>query len=122
MKGTVLAAGSTNNYRQLWTRSWDNFLENRASGFVLCSEGKNLWLGRVNSEGDRDQKWKLDLKGVVIHKTSNMVLTWLRPGTIGLRQFGKTDQTNIFRKNKHIIKCKFGSKCRNKNKRRFDHN
>ena len=76
--GYVRLGDWTGRDNQLWTRSWDNCLENKSNGMVLVpgidpSKGP-LAMGNVNAMGDRNQKWKLDKNGRLSHKSSNMFI------------------------------------------------
>jgi len=71
---------------QLWTRTWDNCLENKASGNVMCAEGNSVVMEGVDAEGDRNQKWKLDNGNRLLHKASNRVMTVVEDG-VELRKF-----------------------------------
>jgi len=61
---------------QLWSRTWDNCLENKASGHVLTvEEGRdNVDLKPVEAIGDSRQKWRLDHRGRMLHKASKLLL------------------------------------------------
>ena len=56
---------------QLWTRSWDGCVENKADGMVLdeMESGRIVVAKRV--PGKRSQKWKVDKAGRLINKCSH---------------------------------------------------
>ena len=73
--------------KQLWTRSWDNWLENKRDGRVLTVMEEDLVEMRppmeirrdlANSNADsqmaKNQKWKLDKRGRLVHKATNRTL------------------------------------------------
>ena len=61
---------------QLWTRTWDNCLENKATGLVITADQSDrLTLEPVDASGDKAQKWKLDKQKRLLSKISNKVLT-----------------------------------------------
>jgi len=61
---------------QLWSRTWDNCLENKKTGQVLSSpDGHSLEMTEVDQEGNKKQKWRLNEKGRMIHKASARLLS-----------------------------------------------
>ncbi|XP_023322799.1 uncharacterized protein LOC111697135 [Eurytemora carolleeae] len=73
--GQVYLTEWNGSAEQQWSRTWDNCLEQKASGLVLTLDGGSLILDEVNPQTDSRQKWRLDGKGRFVHKSSNMVLT-----------------------------------------------
>jgi len=63
--------------RQLWSRTWDNCLENKETGEVLTfsSQDQLPSLRPVNVIGDKSQKWRLDGQSRFQHKQSNLFLS-----------------------------------------------
>jgi len=79
---------------QLWSRTWDNCLENKATGKVLVSDGKGLWLENVDAAGCREQRWRVDGKGRMVHKASNQLLALVQNGggRVEMRSFREADR------------------------------
>jgi len=92
--GKVGAGDWTGADNQLWTRTWDNCLENKASGCVMTVEdGSNVPLLKcVNAAGDKIQKWRLDPKGRMLNKASNLVLCYNGNGVVALKRWGEGDR------------------------------
>ena len=88
----VQAADWSGADQQLWTRTWDNCLENKASGQVLCCDGEAVWMAEVEAGGDRRQKWKLDGKGRMGHKGSGMQLSCERQGRVEVVPYMQSDR------------------------------
>jgi len=77
--GEIWLSDWTGEEEQQWSRTWDNCLENKATGMVLTlgdehGEGNGLSLTPVNMQIDRRQKWRLDGKGRFVHKSSSQVM------------------------------------------------
>ena len=85
---------SAKRYLSTWTRTWDNCLENKASGCVMTVEdGSNVPLLKcVNAAGDKIQKWRLDPKGRMLNKASNLVLCYNGNGVVALKRWGEGDR------------------------------
>uniref|UniRef100_A0A7M5X565 Ricin B lectin domain-containing protein n=1 Tax=Clytia hemisphaerica TaxID=252671 RepID=A0A7M5X565_9CNID len=69
----------TGRDNQLWTRTWDNCLENKGNGLVLVpgddySLDSPLMVEPVDAAGEKNQKWRLDNRGRFLHKDSNEYL------------------------------------------------
>jgi len=79
---------------QLWSRTWDNCLENKATGKVLVSDGEGLWLENVDAAGCREQRWRVDGKGRMVHKASNQLLALVQNGggRVEMRSFREADR------------------------------
>jgi len=79
---------------QLWSRTWDNCLENKATGKVLTAhEGSDeVTLTPVEAAGDKSQKWRLDPKGRFVHKASNRVLSVVGRDEIRLKHWNQGDR------------------------------
>jgi len=75
--GAVSLTHWTGRDRQLWSRTWDNCLENKETGEVLTvtSQATVPTLAPVNVIGDKSQKWRLDGKNRFLHKQSNLFLS-----------------------------------------------
>jgi len=72
---------------QQWSRTWDNCLENKATGLVLTLAGDALVMEEVNPQIDRRQKWKLDNSRKFLHKASNRILVAGESTGRGLERF-----------------------------------
>lgn len=79
---------------QLWSRTWDNCLENKATGKVLVSDGEGLWMEEVDAAGNREQRWRVDGKGRMVHKASNRLLALEQRGggRVEMRLFREADR------------------------------
>jgi len=79
---------------QLWSRTWDNCLENKATGKVLTAhEGSDeVTLTPVEAAGDKSQKWRLDPKGRFVHKASNRVVSVVGRDEIRLKSWNEGDR------------------------------
>ena len=66
----------TGRDNQLWSRTWDNCLENKASGRALTWDGHRglPYLKHVRQLGSDEQKWTLDRQGRFKHKQTNNYL------------------------------------------------
>ena len=91
-RGEVGVADWSGGVEQLWSRTWDNCLENKATGEVLCGGGEEVSLGEVEAAGSRSQKWRLDKRGRLVHKASEMLLKLHREGRVGLASYGAADR------------------------------
>lgn len=89
---SVQAADWSGFENQLWSRTWDNCLENKATGKVLVSDGEGLWLEEVDAAGNREQRWRVDGKGRMVHKASNQLLALLPRGRVEMRSFREADR------------------------------
>ena len=83
------AADWTGRDNQLWSRSWDNCLENKQTGQVLHFDGERLGMVEVAGAGSREQRWRLTDKGRLVHKASGKLLCLEdeERGRLGLRPF-----------------------------------
>ena len=88
-QGRVRAADWTGRDNQLWSRSWDNCLENKQTGQVLHFDGERLGMVEVAGAGSREQRWRLTDKGRLVHKASGKLLCLEdeERGRLGLRPF-----------------------------------
>jgi len=93
-RGNVSAGDWNGKDDQLWTRTWDNCLENKATGEVMTvEEGSNVpALKEVEAAGDKKQKWRLDPKGRFLHKASNQVLCYEGNGKVSLKGWSQGDR------------------------------
>jgi len=93
-RGRVGAGEWSGGDQQLWTRTWDNCLENKATGEVMTVEdGSNMpVLKQVEAAGDKNQKWRLDPKGRFLHKSSNRVLGYEGSGVVRLNGWTQGDR------------------------------
>jgi len=93
-RGRVGAGEWSGQDNQLWTRTWDNCLENKASGYVMTVEdGSNVpVLMEVEASGDKKQKWRLDPKGRFLHKASNLVLCYEGDDIVVLKGWKQGDR------------------------------
>jgi len=74
-RGRIYLAEYSGADRQLWSRTWDNCLENKDTGETLTSVGDDaVTLQEVNMQLDRRQKWRIDGKGRFVHKATSRVL------------------------------------------------
>merc|ERR1712080_257176 len=90
--GKVRMADWTGRDNQLWTRSWDQCLENKETGQVLSFDGTQLRIEDVDGAGDMDQKWKRDGKGRVVHKGSGRLLAIHSDGRVGMKTFEEANR------------------------------
>ena len=74
--GEIALVDWTGRDNQLWSRTWDNCLENKASGRALTWDGHSdlPWLEPVNQLGLKEQKWRLDRYERLVHKQTNNFL------------------------------------------------
>jgi len=79
---------------QLWSRTWDNCLENKATGEVLTVDNNSMRiiLQPVDAGGDKNQKWRLDPKGRFFHKLTNRILSCDRGEILVLKTFSEADR------------------------------
>jgi len=79
---------------QLWSRTWDNCLENKATGKVMVSDGHDLWLEEVDAAGKKEQRWRVDGKGRMVHKASNKLLALVQRhgGQVEMKSFREADR------------------------------
>ena len=91
---------------QLWTRTWDNCLENKATGLVITLDQSDmLTLEPVDVSGNKAQKWKLDKQRRLLSKFSNKVLTVIED-QVKLRRFmGRDSDRWNFRCMDNTRKC-----------------
>ena len=76
---------------QLWSRTWDCCLENKATGEVLTfNEDTGVVLDPVNQLGDRGQKWRQDGQKRFLHKQSGKFLCAMTQsdGSLGVTMRG----------------------------------
>lgn len=75
--------------RQLWSRTWDNCLENKETGEVLTVLPSQCLpaLKPVNVIGDKTQKWRLDGQERFLHKQSNLYLSSANNRAVVMRSF-----------------------------------
>ena len=77
--GTVGLKDWSGRDSQLWSRTWDNCLENKETGEVLTISNQGIFpqpsLSQVNVIGDKAQKWRMDGRGRFLHKQSNLFLS-----------------------------------------------
>ena len=81
--GTVGLRDWSGRDRQLWSRTWDNCLENKETGEVLTLNSNDLLpsLSPVNVIGEKSQKWRMDGKSRFLHKQSNLFLSAVTQNT-----------------------------------------
>lgn len=91
-EGSVRIEDWTGRDNQLWTRSWDNCLENKKTGQVLSFDGSQLRMKDVDGAGNMDQKWKRDGKGRMVHKGSGRLLAAHRDGRLLVKTFEEADR------------------------------
>ena len=75
---------------QLWSRTWDCCLENKATGKVLTLALDNVSepvLEPVDQLGDREQKFRLDGQKRFIHKQSGLFLSSDGRGGVTMKRF-----------------------------------
>ena len=75
--GEIALMDWTGRDNQLWSRTWDNCLENKASGRALTwndGNGHVPYLQDVSQLGLKDQKWRLDRYERLVHKQTNKFL------------------------------------------------
>lgn len=92
VRGEVRVSDWSGEEEQLWSRTWDNCLENKATGEVLALNGDDLVMEEVEAAGDKSQKWKLDGRGRLLHKGSNRLLAHLGQGRVQLKHFNQADR------------------------------
>ena len=90
--------GWTGGSRQLWSRTWDNCLENKETGEVLTLGQANApTLKPVNFIGDKSQKWKLDGKSRFLHKQSNLFLSISGNNEVVMKTFNQGGDRECWR-------------------------
>lgn len=92
----------TGEDNQLWSRTWDCCLENKATGEVVTlddDDGDGPVLRQVDQIGDKSQKWRLDGKNRFIHKQSKKNLSSDGGGGVVMKMFhqGGDRETWMFR-------------------------
>lgn len=98
-RGRVGAGDWNGCDNQLWSRTWDNCLENKATGEVMTVEegGNEPVLRQVEAAGDKKQKWRLDPKGRFLHKASNRVLCYEGSGVVVLKGWGQGGDREVWK-------------------------
>jgi len=89
----------TGRDNQLWTKTWDNCLENKRSGLVLTADecSDSVSLSEVEAEGVPSQKWKVDPKGRMLHKASKFFLCLTGEDKVELKSFNQGGDRETWR-------------------------
>jgi len=92
----------TGEDNQLWSRTWDCCLENKATGEVVTlddDDGDGPVLRQVDQIGNKSQKWRLDGKNRFLHKQSKKNLSSDGGGGVVMKMFhqGGERETWMFR-------------------------
>ena len=94
-RGGLLALAEWSGRKsQLWSRTWDNCLENKETGDVVTVLQGQTALRPVEGAGDPGQKWRLDGQGRLQHKASKLLLAGDGQGGVRLVGWGQGEREN----------------------------